>query len=395
MADTERKLHSVAPLTEEYERKLKNHRRRIAMIIAAAILLVAAAIFVAYYFITHKEYKSLETVSTTTRTDSKSAKYMFFAGNMLKLTNDGATYTKKDGTLIWNQIFEMDNPQASICGNYSCLYEVGNNTVYIMDNKNACGSIVTTTPVVRASIASQGNVALLMESDGVDYLQLYDKKGTQIAAGEIHAKNSGYPMDIALSPNGEKLAVSIMDINTGSVNTSIVFYNFGNVGQNEVDKIVGTYLYEDTIIPQLKYMSDDTLVAIADDCVLMYTGSQRPELSGKIKIKDKIQSTFVNNKNIGLVFSNESGEKYSFVVFDTKGNQVTSGDFDIDFENCEFLESGDICIYNDENVIIHTMGGTRRLEYKFYAPIYKVFSESNPITYSFLLEEELRTCRLK
>ncbi len=395
MADIERKLHSVAPLSEEYKRKLKNHRRRIVMIIAAAILLVAAAIFVVYYLITHKEYRNLETVSTTLRTDSRSAKYMSFAGNMLKLTNDGATYTKKDGTLIWNQIFEMDKPQASICGNYSCLYEVGNNTVYIMDNKNACGSIVTTTPVVRASVASQGNVALLMESDGVDYLQLYDKKGNQIAAGEIHAKNSGYPMDIALSPNGEKLAVSIMDINTGTANTSIVFYNFGNVGQNEVDKIVGTYLYENTIIPQLEYMSDETLMAVADDCVLIFTGSQRPEQSGEIAISEKIQSTFVNNKNLGLVFANEEGKKYRFEIYNTQGKKITEGDFDIDFKNCEFLESGDICIYNDEDVIIQTMGGTRRLEYKFYAPIYKVFSETSPIRYSFLLEEELRSCRLK
>lgn len=395
VADTERKLHSVAPPSEEYRLKIKKHRMRIGIIIAAAILIVAAAIFVVYYWITHKEYKNLETISTTTRTDSKSAQYLSFAGNMLKLTNDGATYTKKDGSLIWNQTFEMDNPQASICEKYSCLYEVGNNMVYIMDNNSACGSIITTTPVVRASIAAQGNVALLMEADGVSYLQLYDKKGTQIAAGEIHAKNSGYPIDIALSPNGEKLAVSIMDINTGGVNTSIVFYNFGNVGQNEVDKIVGTYLYENTIIPQLEYMEDDTLVAIADDGVLLFAGSQRPVLSGQVDVNTKIQSVFTNKKQVGLVFADEQGAGYSYTVLDTKGNILSSGSFNIEYENCEFLESGDICIYNEENVIIYTIGGTRRLEYQFYAPVYKVFSESSPIRYSFLLEEELRSCRLK
>ena len=53
-------------------------------------------------------------------------------------------------------------------------------------------------PIQRVSVAKQGTIAVLMESEGISYLQLYDKEGTQLAAGELHVQNSGYPLDIAL-----------------------------------------------------------------------------------------------------------------------------------------------------------------------------------------------------
>ena len=50
MAETEKlRLHSVAPLSEEAKRKIRNHRIKNALIIAAVIILIAVAIFVVYY----------------------------------------------------------------------------------------------------------------------------------------------------------------------------------------------------------------------------------------------------------------------------------------------------------------------------------------------------------
>ena len=115
-----------------------------------------------------------------------------------------------------------------------------------------------------------------MENEGTSYLQLYDKSGGQLASGELHVQNSGYPLDVALSENGEKLAVSMLDINGGSVKTVIAFYNFGTVGQNSIDKIVSSYSYADMVIPQIRYLAEDTMVAFGDNRVILFTGAQKP-----------------------------------------------------------------------------------------------------------------------
>ncbi len=48
----------------------------------------------------------------------------------------------------------------------------------------------------------------------------------------------------------------MMSINAGKVSTIVSFYNFGSVGQNEIDNNVGTYTYEDVLVPEIAYVSD-------------------------------------------------------------------------------------------------------------------------------------------
>ena len=47
------------------------------------------------------------------------------------------------------------------------------------------------------------------------------------------------------------MAVSYLKAEGNGIKTSIAFYNFGDVGQNVVDKVVSGYDYDDMIIPFL------------------------------------------------------------------------------------------------------------------------------------------------
>ena len=117
-----------------------------------------------------------------------------------------------------------------------------------------------------------------------------------MAAGELHVQNSGYQLDIALSEDGPKLAVAMLDINEGSVKTTIAFYNFGAVGQNSIDKIVGSYSYPDMLISRIRYMKDDTMVAFGDSKVVIFSGTQKPAESTGIEITEEVKSIFYDDR---------------------------------------------------------------------------------------------------
>ena len=52
----------------------------------------------------------------------------------------------------------------------------------------------------------------------------------------------------------------------GSDTTSYVaFYNFGDVGQNEDDRIVSGYKYEGVVVPQIQYLDNYRSVALKDN----------------------------------------------------------------------------------------------------------------------------------
>ena len=132
----------------------------------------------------------------------------------------------------------------------------------------------------------------MAQQDGISYLELYNKSGDNLAGGQIHVTNSGYPLDIALSDDATKLAVSILDISKGAAQTTISFYNFASVGQNEIDNMVGSYTYADTVVPELAFTSNSRLVAFGDNKVIRFEGAQKPEEAQVIKLEKEVKSIF-------------------------------------------------------------------------------------------------------
>ena len=334
---------------EDLDRKLKAHRRKVAAVVILVLLLLLAAVIVTYIYYENKIYSTYDVVSSTPRSDISASDFTEFQGKLLKCTNDGAVYTDLSGNLIWNQTYEMDHPVVQKNGSYVVIYELNGTQVYILDTLNLQGSIRTTMPIQKVSIAAQGTVAILMENEGTSYLQLYDKSGGQLASGELHVQNSGYPLDVALSENGEKLAVSMLDINGGSVKTVIAFYNFGTVGQNSIDKIVSSYSYADMVIPQIRYLAEDTMVAFGDNRVILFTGAQKPAEEKSIELKDEVKSIFYDQTHFGLIYDAADGKNHRLEYYDISGRQLLNFDFDTDYTNVEILANGELCILGESS----------------------------------------------
>lgn len=83
-----------------------------------------------------------------------------------------------------------------------------------------------------------------------------------------------------------------------------ILLQFGSVGQNEIDNNVGTYKYENQLIPEIAYVSDSRMIAVSDQNIMVFDGSQKPKLKQTIKLEKLIDSVFYNNKYIGVAYSN-------------------------------------------------------------------------------------------
>ena len=147
-----------------------------------------------------------------------------------------------------------------------------------------------------------------MKEDDVSYVRLYDKKGQELASGEFYQEKGSFPVDIALAPDAQKLAVDMLDVTKGKTCSTVTFYNFGSVGQNEIDNNVGTYSYKNTMISELVYTESGKLLAISDAGLIWFDGAQKPAPKKQIKFKREIQSVFYNNKYVGISYSDTKKE---------------------------------------------------------------------------------------
>lgn len=389
-------FYTVETNVEEMEQKIRRHRRKIAVRTAVMIIVAAICVAAVGIYFELKEYSSYEVRSEIERSDSEATKYEIFSGNILRYNNDGAFYADMSDNLIWNQAFEMQTPVIDICENYVAIADLKGTQIYIMDIAGVQGEIETSKPIKAICVANQGTIAVLTQEEGTSYLELYNKSGENLASGEIHVENSGYSLDIALSNDANKLAVSILDISKGKAQTTIAFYNFGSVGQNEIDNMVGTYSYADTVIPEIDFVSNDRMVAFGDTQVILFEGTQKPEEVLVHKLEKEAKSIFYDTDYFGFVYnSGKSGESHTLEVYDMKGKLRLEQNFKMSYQHIELLENHEICIQDEYNCEIYTLRGVKRFSYKFDDALYKVFSGGTGRSYAFILDGVMEKVRLK
>lgn len=381
---------------EEYERKLREHRIKIIKRTACMILAVTALIAGVGLFMALRHYENFDVLASVERADTEATHFADFKDNILKYSNDGALYTNASNELIWNQTYEMANPQIDICGNYLTIYDKKGSMIYILTQEGLQSSIETTMPIEQVCVAAQGTIAVLMTKDAAGYVAIYDKEGKNLVQGAIHGEKKGYPIAIALSQDAIKLAVSMLDINDGTVKSTIAFYNFGSVGQNEIDHVVGASTFNDTVIPEMEFVSEDKLVAFSDSGLLYFEGTQKPQQSGEVPFEREVKSIFYNHDYIGVVTSNEDeAVTHHISVYDTKGSLVMEKDFALEYTDIEFLSNNEICIRNDNTCDIYSIRGIYKFHHEFKEAIYKVIPGTSGLNYTFVLEDATEKVRLK
>lgn len=341
-----------------YEERIAAHRRmiRARILYAVAAVLILAGVFVTVrHFVTYSSYRVTE---KETRSSGTSVQYVTYYGNILRYSKDGAIYYKKKNKTIWNATYEMHNPVADVCGRYAVIADQYGTTVCVFNLEGKKTGFEVSKPIQKVQVSEKGTVALLLQDEEEHILQYYDAKGELLAEGRLAYEKSGYPLDMSLSDDGYKLAVSYLLTENGTVSDKIEFYSFSSIGAKEIDNVVATQTFENVMIPTVYYADDQTAFAFGEDRLLLFGGSQKPELLKEIPVDEEIQSIFCNEKYAGMVFS--EGDGYRMDIYDLKGNRILSKTFDFDYTDIK-LSNDRIIMYNSKEWCVYTLKGRMRL----------------------------------
>ena len=381
---------------EEYKGKIRAHRLKILRRTLIVFFLLAVLLAGLWLFMALRHYEDFDVTDSVEQSDTAATTFTEFRGNILKYSNDGALYADADNNRIWNQTYEMANPTIDTCGNYLVVYDKKGTDLYIMTTEGLSTKIETTRKIQMASIAGQGTVAVLMGDQSGSVLVLYDKNGDELVNGAIYGEDGGYPVAIALSDDAVKLAVAMLDISDGNVKTTVAFYNFGSVGENEIDRIVSANSFSDMVIPEMDFVSKDRMVAYGDSEILIFEGTQKPKLTQEIALSDQAKSIFHNEKYIGVVYSNNDEQlTHHVIIYDMHGTAVMEKDFDMEYTQIGFLSNSELCITNEHSCDIYTARGIYKFHYDFDEKLYKIAAGRMGLNYTVILEGVTEKIRLK
>ena len=344
----------------EFEHKIRAHRRgrffKILTISIAVLLFIGAIIFLWDSAV----YTSYSEISSFPRISSSDSVCLNHNGRVITYSKDGISSMDTKGNLVWNETYQMQDPIVEVNENAVAVGDYNGHIIYVMNEKGKVGQIDTNLPIRDLCVSKTGVVAVVLKDSKLTRLNIYDSKGNELVKSECRMSQNGYPVAVALSDTGEVMEVSYLYVDSGTMKSSVAFYNFSDVGQNSVDRLVSGNEYADTVIPYVGFLGKDSAFAVGNGRISFYGGADKPVSIAEKLLSEEIQAVYTGTDHVGLVYIDTTGAAlYRIDVYDKKGNITLSQNIDIDYQNI-LIQKNSIVVYNNTECVMYSMSGKEK-----------------------------------
>ncbi len=393
--EKQEKVEKIKTVQKDYKTKIWEHRMRYFFAVLFVILILVAAGVFLHIQIKNRTYTDYEVKSSISREMINGTTVLNLEGTILTYSKDGVNCADTKGTVLWNQTFEMQNPIVAVQGKTAAIADYNGRNIYVMNNESFLGQISTNLPVRNIAVSANGVVAAVLDDSAVTRIYLYDSQGTELGSFTTRMKNSGYPVSVSLSENGQLVLISFLYVDSGEIKSKIAFYNFGQVGKNKSDNFVSGYDYTDSVVPFTGFMNSSTAFAVADGRIMFYSGSQIPTSAAEQLFDEEVQGVYYNSSYVGLVYLNTDSEnRYRMDVYNTSGSKILSKEFNMEYTDIIFCEDYFVA-YNELECMVCNMKGVEKFNGNFKNTVYAVIPTKNVARYVLVTQNSLETIELK
>lgn len=361
---------------------------------SAIVFVIIWAIFWIFFRTCH-DYDVIQEVQ---RKGDTSVNYHFGEEGILCYSKDGVSFTNNDGEVLWNQVFGMEAPKMDDCGDNIAIGDIGANNLYILDQSGLKGKLVLEKPIQDLCISKQGIVAVILEDGAANQINMYSKEGQMLVSIKVSIGNGGYPLTMALSEDGTRLAVSYIMFNGGKVSSRLVFYDFSN--KETSSEPSGAFEF-DELIPRVEFVEKNTVLASGESGFYLYQCGKTVMQKHAQTFSGEAKSIFVTEDSIGIITKNpeiakagKTVDKYKVQIYRFSGTRA--GGFTFDFDYKEVSASGkDIIFYNDQECEIYSYRGRKKFQHVFDRNIESVLPGNESGEYILLDQQKVQTITLK
>lgn len=365
----------------------------IAGIIIAIVVLIVCMVNL---YSTSVQYSAYDVVKSATREDTQGANYLAYASGYIRYSNDGIAYFDKNGTSIWNQTYEINKAEVKICGDYVAVGDINGHLIYVFNKSGIQGTIDAAMTITEIDVAKQGVVVAALEDGNTNYINVYDVLGTKLLTIKTMLQSDGYPLDLAISDDGTKLAVAYVSVSGEKLQTNLTFYNFSEVGENFTERVVGGFNhYGDTLLGRVDFVDNDTVLAIGENIVTVYSIKQYPSISMEMSVDDEIRKVFFSDTYLGMVFNNTDGTgKYRMEIYDLSGKKLLEYVFDEDYRQFQF-DGKQMLLYNEKKFTLMNVKGKIRYSGTFDISVDSIMPTGTDATFIMINTKYVQEIHLR
>lgn len=378
--------------------KIKYYKERLdfgkeqkkVLLITLAVLIVGIALYLLVNFRTHTAVTITDTINVAGAADSS---YEEFANGVLKYSRDGISLLDMDGEEQWNLPYQIKTPFVEVNDVSAAVACKGGNDIMVFQEDGLKGEIKTTLPIEKLTISEQGIVAAILKNDSAPKVICYDVAGNVLVEHNISLSGMGYPMDIAISPDGEVLQVSYLYVYGGKLLSKVAYYNFGKAGETAEDHQIANKEFANTVVATGFYMDDKTSAVMGDNCMTIFKGKDQISEVATIVFDKEIQGVGHSDKYIAVVLENSGETGYELRMYNKAGKLVTTESFTGNYRNIK-ISGNQIIMYDGKECAIFLKNGVQRFEGEMNNSIMEIIPVSGMNKYIVMNANGMENVRL-
>ncbi len=221
----------------------------------------------------------------------------------------------------------VDSPAMDSAGNLIAFAPNGKNAVFVVDKRGKITDFKTENRINNLKISKSGKIVVLTDKKTYNgNATVYSKRGEALFEWNAGTCNL---LDAALSPDGKKLAVSVVYTGGKKLECSIMMFETEKGGAPFAEKSTG-----DNFISSLSWTDNNTLVVVGDKmlCALNGRGADKWEFDYDGRQLTAFCAQDKNNIVIALGMSSLDKE-YQVYSFTSNGRKQCEYIFEDDIQN--------------------------------------------------------------
>lgn len=374
----------------------KNRQKWMVWLVILGLLLVAAGLGIFSYIYGNRCYNYYEVKKSVDRSDSNNVTYRYRNGNILKYSRSGISEIDNQGKSLWNGGYEMKQPQVDACGDYVVVADVTGKQFYIYNGEDEGTSIETTLPIVRAKVAKQGMVAVLLQDEDSNVLNIYNPYSNAdnlLVEIPTNVAEEGYPLDFDISPDGKSVVTAYLVVNGNSIETRVSFYNFTEVGQDK-NTLVGGKSFGESMIANVEFIGDDKVVVFHEKGFTIFGKMKQPAIQVEKTFSEEIKSMAYNEGNLAVVVEKDGKiENQKIFLYDEKGKEKLQRNISYEYANME-IHGEEIIFTGNRSCNILRFNGHDKFDYKFEQEIDAVYPTADGTVYTLIDTSTIQKIKL-
>lgn len=352
---------------------LERVRENKLLVVGGLVVIVLILLVLWLMFRTFHDYTVISSVERKTDTISE---YYFRDDGTVTYSKDGISFENLAGEVKWDQVLDLTSPKLVGCEDYFAVGDIDANAISVFNGQGMQGQIILEKPLVDLKVSRQGVVAAILADDSMNHINMYDKSGKLLVGINATIATTGYPLAMALAPDGTRLVVSYAVFGGDRLKNQIIFYDFSNESNSSTPAGIVT---SRQLIPKLEFIDNQTVLACGENSFMTYRFDETVTELNAQKFDQKVRSLFVTKDSIGIITRNtkepksekEKVDRYVLTLYHLTGGQYASFSFDDDYKTVTASDE-EMILCSDRKCVMYTFNGHRKFDYTFDEEIVSV-----------------------